>query len=144
MVFYICHIYLGHSSVFISLQLLCQQNCSKWAVSAKTWRVVTGRERCWPERQVLNIFVIDITLGVNKRMSSVCTSNPPLYASDHLIFSVTMDAIINVRALTDIAETVQKNTDIVPQQLAACGITISHIRAYILLRKMSKLNEAHD
>ena len=66
-------------------------------------------------------------------MSSVCTSNPPLYASHHLICSVTMDAIINVRALTDIAETVQKNTDIVPQQLAACGITIPHVTAYYLV-----------
>ena len=45
MVFYICHIYLGHSSAFISLQLLHQQNCSKWAISAKTWRAVTERER---------------------------------------------------------------------------------------------------
>ena len=45
MVFYICHIYLGHSSVFISLQLLYQQYCSKCTVSAKTWRAVTEREQ---------------------------------------------------------------------------------------------------
>ena len=52
MVFYICHIYSGHSSVFISLQLLYQQNCSKWAVFVETWRVVTERERGWPERHL--------------------------------------------------------------------------------------------
>ena len=42
----ICHIYLQHSSVFISLQLLYQQkqNCSNRAVSSKTWRAVTERE----------------------------------------------------------------------------------------------------
>ena len=50
--FYICHIYSGHSSVFISLQLLYQQNCSKWAVFVETWRVVTERERGWPERHL--------------------------------------------------------------------------------------------
>ena len=36
----------------ISLQLLYQQNCSKWAVSVETWRVVTERERGWPERHL--------------------------------------------------------------------------------------------
>ena len=50
--FYICHIYSGHSSVFISLQLVYQQNCSKWAVFVETWRVVTERERGWPERHL--------------------------------------------------------------------------------------------
>ena len=39
-------------SVFISLQLLYQQNCSKWAVSVETLRVVTERERGWPERHL--------------------------------------------------------------------------------------------
>ena len=42
-----------------------------------------------------------------------------------------MDAIINVRRLTDIAETVWKNADIVPQQLEAHCITVPHVRAYI-------------
>ena len=47
-----------------------------------------------------------------------------IYASHHLIRTVKMDATINGRTLTDSAETVKKNTDIVPQQLAAHGLTI--------------------
>ena len=58
-----------------------------------------------------------------------------------------MDEIINGRTLTDIAETVQKNTDIVPKPLAAHGIIIPHVhdvRADIWLRKMAKLIKAQD
>ena len=52
-----------------------------------------------------------------------------------------MDGTINGRTLTDIAEAIQKNTDLVPKQLAANGITIPHVRTYIWLAKLIK---AHD
>ena len=71
----------------------------------------------------------------------IYTSNPPLYASHHLIFSVTMDGTINGTTITDILETVQKNRDIVPKQLAAHGITIPHVRSdYYLVAQKCKVN----
>ena len=53
--------------------------------------------------------------------------------------ALSQDATINGRTLIDIAQTIQKNTDIIPQQIAV------HVdlRSDIWLPKMAKISKAH-